>query len=238
MTTRIRAAVAFAAASYLLLCVAAPGFAHEAHKKRIEAEPSAVPQAEAVAPLEALAPIEAAQAETKDHDHSGHSPSSAPALADRAPELQPESNVPQPLAWLGKFHPPLTHYPIALLTAAALAELLLIRTKNVLFEHAVRFSVWLGASAALLAATLGWFFGGFHLVDDEWVMTAHRWSGSATGFLGAGLLVLCERASREAASRSFFRVALFAGAVLVGVTGFLGGALLYGLDHYTWPVSQ
>ena len=31
-----------------------------------------------------------------------------------------------------------------------------------------------------------------------------------------------------------FRAVLFTAAGLVGATGFLGGALLYGLDHYAW----
>ena len=30
------------------------------------------------------------------------------------------------------------------------------------------------------------------------------------------------------------RGALFLGALLVSVTGFLGGAIVYGLDHYNW----
>ena len=34
--------------------------------------------------------------------------------------------------------------------------------------------------------------------------------------------------------RQRFRGALLLGAALVGVTGFLGSALIYGLDHYAW----
>jgi hypothetical protein len=29
-------------------------------------------------------------------------------------------------------------------------------------------------------------------------------------------------------------MALFAEAMLVAITGFLGGSLIYGLDHYAW----
>jgi hypothetical protein len=32
-----------------------------------------------------------------------------------------------------------------------------------------------------------------------------------------------------------FRVALLVVAGLVSITGFFGGAVVFGLDHYTWP---
>jgi hypothetical protein len=34
--------------------------------------------------------------------------------------------------------------------------------------------------------------------------------------------------------RQRFRGALLVGALLVGLSGFLGSALIYGLDHYAW----
>jgi len=138
-----------------------------------------------------------------------------------------------PLEWLGRFHPPLTHFPIALIVAAALAEFLFMRRPSALFEHATRYCVWLGTGGALLAALLGWFYAGFHLVDEEWVMTTHRWFGTGTALWSALIFVLCERAYAGRAPRQPFRLALFAGAGLVSVTGFFGGALLYGLDHFT-----
>jgi uncharacterized membrane protein len=142
--------------------------------------------------------------------------------------------VPRPLAWLGKFHPPLTHFPIALLTAAALAELIRMRRPSVLLHHAVRFCVGLGAGGALAAAVLGWLFAGFRVADDEWVMTAHRWVGSATALSAVIVFVLCERSYAAGKPSGAFRMALFAEAILVATTGFLGGSLIYGLDHYAW----
>jgi hypothetical protein len=35
--------------------------------------------------------------------------------------------------------------------------------------------------------------------------------------------------------RRWFRLALLVVAAVVLVSGFLGGAVVYGLDHYTWP---
>ena len=77
-------------------------------------------------------------------------------------------------------------------------------------------------------------FAGFAWVDDEWVKTAHRWWGTATAAWAVLILASCARTHREHVGRGVFRLALFAGALLVSVTGFLGGSLLYGLDHLAW----
>jgi heme A synthase len=84
------------------------------------------------------------------------------------------------------------------------------------------------------AASLGWLFGGFKVVDDEWVMTSHRWLGTATAAWAVLTLAMCERVYRRAARCLGFRVVLFVGTALVGAEGFLGGSLVYGIDHYTW----
>jgi len=138
--------------------------------------------------------------------------------------------------WFGKFHPPTTHFPIGLLTAAAMAELLFIKTKRPLFDNAAQFCVWLGTAGALAAVTLGWFYAGFHLVDDNWIMTTHRWLGTSVALLSlvvAWLSLISHRAG-HAERRSTYRAMLFLTVLLVSATGFLGGAMIYGIDHYMW----
>jgi uncharacterized membrane protein len=200
--------------------------AHEKHKTSPPAEIDSTAQASDgvpdVAPASSELPFEQAGSQSSSADaHEG--------LHEHAPR-----GVPRLLAWFGKFHPLLTHFPIALLIAAALGEILLMRRPGMFFEHAVRFCVGFGAVAAMAAALLGWFFGGFQLNDDEWLMTAHRWTGTATAFWAVLLLVVSERTLAGTAPRRSFRFALFAGAGLVAASGFLGGLLIYGLDHYAW----
>lgn len=228
-----------------ILLISAPDHvsAHKGHEEARRKAATNTPESvtEATPTASVLAPeLSAARSgsgATGDHDpgdHSaGHRVESAPAAA-----AEPPSNVPKPLAWVGRFHPPLTHFPIALLSVAALAEFLAIRTRSSYFENVVHFSVLVGAISAVGAATLGWLFGGFHLVDDEWPMTAHRWVGTTTALLSIGLLVLLERARQDDATRIRFRILLFTAAAVVGVTGFLGGALVYGLDHYAWSFES
>ena len=133
------------------------------------------------------------------------------------------------IAWLGNFHPPMVHFPIAMLMGAAIAEALLLVTGRELFGQSARFCLWVGALSAVPTVVLGWFFGGWALVDDNWLLTAHRWIGTTTAVWAVAVLGL-----RERAGSGSYRPALFLGALLASVTGFFGGALVYGLEHYVW----
>jgi uncharacterized membrane protein len=141
------------------------------------------------------------------------------------------------IRWLGKLHPAAVHFPIALLAAAAVAELLRLATGQAAFEAVSRYCVWFGALTALVAGVLGWFAGDFRLSDDSWVLTTHRWLGTSTVACAGLVLVLTEVSRRQdrRRTRMWFRVALLVVALLVLVTGFFGGAVVFGLDHYTWP---
>jgi uncharacterized membrane protein len=139
--------------------------------------------------------------------------------------------------WLGKFHPPAVHFPIGLLTAAAVAEVLRLVTGKPVFDAVSRYCVWFGAVTAVAAGILGWCGGYFRLAGASWVMIAHSGLGTAT-VACAGLLVVLGEASRRPdrrRTRIWFRVTLLAVAVLVSATGFFGGAVVFGLDHYAWP---
>jgi uncharacterized membrane protein len=139
--------------------------------------------------------------------------------------------------WLGKFHPATVHFPIGLLTAAAVAELLRLATGQPAFDAVSRFCVWFGALTAVVAGILGWFLGDFRLTDASWVLMAHRWLGTSTAACAALVLLLTEmsRGPDRRRTRMWFRVTLLVVAALVLATGFFGGAMVYGLDHYTWP---
>ena len=85
------------------------------------------------------------EADKHDHDHDG--------------------SRPRIFTWLGKFHPPVTDLPIGMLLGAALAEVFFIFTKRAMFHGASTFCVSIAAAGAVMTATLGWFNGGFALVD-------------------------------------------------------------------------
>jgi len=141
------------------------------------------------------------------------------------------------IRWLGRFHPATVHFPIALLTAAAVAGVLRLATGRSVLDSISRFCIWFGALSAVGAGTLGWFCGGLRLTDSSWILMTHRWVGTSTVAF-AGLVLVLSEVSRQPdrrRTRMGFRVALLTVAALVLFTGFLGGALTFGLDHYTWP---
>jgi hypothetical protein len=112
-----------------------------------------------------------------------------------------------------------------------------VATGKPVFDGISRFCIWFGSLTAVAAAVLGWCAGSFRMTDASWVLMTHRWLGTSTVACAALVLVLSE-ASRSAVrhrTRMYFRVALLFGAVLVSATGFLGGAVVFGLKHYAWP---
>jgi plastocyanin len=140
------------------------------------------------------------------------------------------------IRWLGKFHPAAANFPIALLVAAAVAEVLLVANGRPVFDAANRFCLWFGALAAVLTGTLGWFLGGFRTADPSWVLTVHRWLGTSTDVLAVVVLVAGEASRRPGRQRArrWFGVLLVVVALMVLAAGFFGGALVYGIRHYDW----
>jgi uncharacterized membrane protein len=167
------------------------------------------------------------------------------ALAARQTELL-SAHTPEPekpkggrsfvehlLAWLGSFHSASTHFPVALLMVAVLSELLGWWTRKETWLACTRFLLVIGAASALGTASLGWM-NAYSGVSS--VYKFHQWLGTGTAVwavLAAGSAVLfeCREGTPE---RARMRGALFIGALLVALTGFLGGAIVYGLDYHNW----
>jgi plastocyanin len=149
----------------------------------------------------------------------------------------PSGLVGEIIRWLGKFHPAAANFPIALLVAAAVAEILLAATGRQVFDAANRFCLWFGALAAVLTGTLGWFLGGFRTTDPSGVLATHRWLGTSTDVLAVFTLLVGEASRRPGRKRArrWFAVLLVVVAVMVLAAGFFGGALVYGIRHYDWP---
>jgi uncharacterized membrane protein len=161
----------------------------------------------------------------------------ARAVVEAPVVASPEEDAKRPttvLSWIGRFHPMVVHFPIALFISALVAEILFAATRQDLFRHALRFLLWGGALSAAVAGALGWTFAANEPTDHGWLLDAHRWAGTAASALGFIVLSVNERMERVAGSRALLRASLAMIAVLIGATGFLGGSLLYGIDHLAW----
>lgn len=161
----------------------------------------------------------------------------APVVTTEPPKLQ----MPfwkRSLRWLGRFHPVSTHFPVALMFVAVAAEALAWWSRRESWMQTIRFLVIIAALGALSAAVLGWLNAWFtsYVGQSASILWWHRWLGTTTALwalLCAALSVMSE-CTEGSPERQRFRGALLVGAVLVGVSGFLGSALIYGLDHYAW----
>ncbi|MBL4688118.1 MAG: hypothetical protein JKY37_26245 [Nannocystaceae bacterium] len=67
-------------------------------------------------------------------------------------------------------------------------------------------------------------------------MTTHRWMGTSVALLSLIVLWLSFLSHRKdnATHLRAYRAVLFLTVSLVGATGFLGGAMIYGINHYAW----
>ena len=156
----------------------------------------------------------------------------ADADAQRAAEREAEA-----AGLLGRVHPLLVHFPIALLLAGALAEILGALRGRTGSSPAARFCVGLGALGAAAAALTGWMRAEHFaaLPGTEGNVDLHRWFAVSTTGL-ALLLALVGLLSRERSSNvrapglGVFRWGLLLAAVLVAVTAHFGGTLVYGAD--------
>jgi uncharacterized membrane protein len=125
---------------------------------------------------------------------------------------------------LGELHAAVVHFPIAMLLSAALSEVLLVTTGRQSFCHITRFAIWLGALGALSAAPLGWLAA--KAVEDapELLLNWHRWLGVSTALWSLATLWAGERAKN---SRVLLRCLIGCAALLVAITGYLGGELVH-----------
>lgn len=166
-------------------------------------------------------------------DHHGEAASAAaPAEASLTPEQAMELAFAKNRATsasdvIGRLHPVAAHFPIALLLAAAIAELLLLVRPSTGLEVTTRFLVAGGAAGAVVAALLGWTAGGWRLADRSETLGLHRWNGTAI----AALAILATWLAFRSERRTALRAVLIILAVAIVAQGYLGGEMVFGPNH-------
>ncbi len=137
---------------------------------------------------------------------------------------------------LGRLHPLLVHFPIAMILAAAMVELVLIVRRESTPSTIASFCVWVGTVFACLATWCGWVLG--EETGGGETLELHRWFGvAATAVLLA--VVLCwiiQRISHSNWSYQAYRGGLWGGAILIVVTSVYGGDMVWGRDWLSAPL--
>lgn len=169
----------------------------------------------------------------------------APATGTKSATLAPQDAAPQeeiaavpaPRHWLsnlGRMHVVIVHFPIALLIAAVMGEAWSLWRGSRTPAQSVRFCVLIGTAGALAAAALGWLqaWSGYGIGMPR-ILDLHRWLGTATAIWAIGTVLLSEWDVRRGLRSHWFRAWSMIGALLVGISGHLGGVLVHGEDFFT-----
>jgi uncharacterized membrane protein len=134
------------------------------------------------------------------------------------------------MALLGRLHPLLIHFPIALVLAAAAAEAVAMFTGNARWRTLAVGNVRAGALFAVLAAIAGWRFAMTPDMEMSGLLQWHRWLGSIGAVVTVAAALASAGGEGRLSPRRIYRTALFTAGALVGVTGHLGGLLVWGAD--------
>jgi len=196
-----------------LALAAAPAAAHKDHARKVAAEKARRADAQPAVP----------------HPMS---PAVHEAVKEDIARLEKEAAKPWParlLDWAGRIHPFAVHFPLALFPVAWVA-LLLVRRREGTPDDTLRAIIVVAGAAGAGAALLGWINGGWTLSDADPLLRAHRWLGTALGLAGAALAAWAWRSTRSVGSRGM-AVALGAITLALLIQGWLGGALIHGIDH-------
>ena len=131
---------------------------------------------------------------------------------------------------IGRLHPLLVHFPIALILLAAAAESFAAATDAKRWHVVAIASLRIGAVSAVGAAAAGWLMARMPGVDPSATLEWHRWLGTMTAAIAVMAVLVTAAGQRSTATRWIDRMVLLAAAVCVAATGHLGGMLVWGAD--------
>jgi uncharacterized membrane protein len=134
------------------------------------------------------------------------------------------------MALIGRLHPLIVHFPIALVIIAAFAESGAWLTRDGRWRLVALANVRLAAVFAVAAAFAGWRLAAGP-GDSTPVVEWHRWLGvCAAASTVAAALATADDEGGSAVAGWVYRAALMSATALVIVTAHLGGVLVWGAD--------
>ena len=135
------------------------------------------------------------------------------------------------MTFIGRLHPLLIHFPIALVLAAAGAEGVAAITHDGRWRLVAVRNLRLGAAAALVATIAGWLFALSSGMDSTSLLAWHAWLGTAAAVAATAGALAARRVNAPLRhGPSIYRIALFGAGALVGLAAHLGGLLVWGAD--------
>jgi uncharacterized membrane protein len=141
------------------------------------------------------------------------------------------------LQFLGRLHPLVLHFPVALLVLASAVEVVRCFRHDSRLGHLTVFLLAVGAAGAFAAAGSGWVFARESHPEPALRATLlwHRWLGLGT----AALAVLAWFAARRWTNdtrpgyRWISRLATWLATGVLAITAHLGALLVWGADYFS-----
>lgn len=142
------------------------------------------------------------------------------------------------IEFLGRLHPALVHFPVALVITAGVAEALYVARKERYFADAACFSLTAAAWVSLPAFMVGFAAAAGETFAPELqrTLTLHRIVGVVTpalAVLAAGMAHSARRTG-QVWEQMVYRVFLVLAVVSVVLAGALGGQLVHGAVALPW----
>jgi len=135
------------------------------------------------------------------------------------------------MALVGRLHPLIVHFPIALVIVAAFAEVVTTATGDCRWRGVAFLNVRAGAIFALAALIAGWRLVSTLGLESSPLLEWHRWTGVIAVLLTVTVAVATWHAERKPLRHLWiYRIALVSAASLVAVTGHIGGMLVWGVN--------
>ncbi|WP_423140841.1 DUF2231 domain-containing protein [Parablastomonas sp. CN1-191] len=200
-----------------LMIAPSPAAAHKDHKRQ-EAAAQPASASTSSGPAASASAMESPA-------EAGHT-AMAPMMDDMDMDRSKMSFLERLIAWFGRMHPAIVHFPIAFFPAALFTAVVGRRRPS--FAAPVQFLVVTGGIVAPIAALAGWVAG--MSADPEPILTYHRWLGVGVGILGAGMGYWAWRRPWEDRGAGMI-LALTVITVAVILQGFLGASITHGMEH-------
>ena len=137
---------------------------------------------------------------------------------------------------VGRFHPFLVHFPVALILCAFVTEAVAASKRSERLGDAAAVMITIAAWVSILAAVAGFARASTHTVEPELqsIFAVHRIAGVAVpvlAFLAAGLVAGVRR-SGQVWELFLYRAVLALAAVAAAIAGHHGAELVYGAHFF------
>lgn len=142
---------------------------------------------------------------------------------------------------IGRLHPMLVHFPIALILLAAAIEVVRIKWDRQSLASMVAMLLATGAVGSLAASATGWIFARdfYPPPSERWLLEQHRWMGVTTTVL-AGIAATAAyrwRFALAGKARWIRSGLIWLAALAVAATAHFGALMVWGMDFFNINVS-